>query len=525
MENQAEQGTISSIRLPKRLFLSIFLVGELLPYLARLLGIPAHGWDWFLYYWAPPFGMLFIGVLTLIPVAVLYGLGKASKRAPTAFWFAAIAASGLLMWGHGTLNLRASSTAPIGLIFIPLYATVITVVAWVVGRIIHAQARSDGAKTALVRAVAAVVLIAAVGKVVIDTQTAAVQESRFPATPIQELPLDKRIVEECCDQGRVDVLRLGNFDADPAEEIAVLGDTGVTLLVPGTYAVKAKLPFGGKRCDPTCLGMNTDVVPDGNGVFFVTSSDGLADHSGNLIWELKSDSFRQLVPIRLSANGEIAFFAKHIFDRVERYDRTGKILWTKPLPAAEIAEFVTPEGERLLMIQVGRNSGPQTVRFYGPEGDLHKEITVPEWVMNAEMLAWPSRGHLLIGSGAYIGVVDYDGKLVLQHQIQNTSFRPYHGPDGTAVRLDPDQEPYLAVLSHGSSGYPRSVLLIFEPTGQLVWQEEFEKGHGILAVRRNDGKGEALLVGSINRVIEYRLNNLTLSHTNNGAQRLALRGL
>ena len=73
------------------------------------------------------------------------------------------------------------------------------------------------------------------------------------------------------------------------------------------------------------------------------------------------------------------------------------------------------------------------------------------------------------------------------------------------MRLDPAKEPYLAVASHGSSGYARSVLLVFDARGRLVWKEEMRRSPALLAVPRSDGKGEALLVGGMDGIMEYRL--------------------
>jgi hypothetical protein len=91
----------------------------------------------------------------------------------------------------------------------------------------------------------------------------------------------------------------------------------------------------------------------------------------------------------------------------------------------------------------------------------------------------------------------------LAYTIRDTSFDPYHGPDGTAVRFDASKEPSLAVTSHGSSGYPRSVLLIFDPEGHLVWQEEIKKIGAMLAIPAADSKREVLLVGGIDGILEY----------------------
>ena len=108
-------------------------------------------------------------------------------------------------------------------------------------------------------------------------------------------------------------------------------------------------------------------------------------------------------------------------------------------------------------------------------------------------------------------MLDAEGKQVLLHQIEGTSFNPYHGPDGVAVRFDRTTGPYLAVMSHGSSGYARSVLLVFDPQGRLVWQEELNKLRAILAVPRADGRGEVLLVGGLDGVAEYKLDAASAS--------------
>lgn len=51
----------------------------------------------------------------------------------------------------------------------------------------------------------------------------------------------------------------------------------------------------------------------------------------------------------------------------------------------------------------------------------------------------------------------------------------------------------------------RSVLLLFDPKGHLVWQEEVNKLTSLLAVPRVDGSEEVLLTGGMDGVTEYRL--------------------
>lgn len=498
---------MSSLLLPRHLLLFVLLTGEAVPFLARLLGVSAYGWEWFTDYLYLLGGdkPLFFGALNLIPIAVLYGLGKASKHRPLAFWFATVAAFGFLVWSHGTINIHGSSTAVLGLIFIPIYGAVVAVVGWMVGAGAHPFLHTEQSRARLASMVAAAALILAAGSVVYETQTVAKRESRFPIVSVKELGLDKRKILACCSQGGVEAIRLGNFDTDPASEIAVLGNSGVTLLDANSYAIKTVYNFNSAQCSHGCLGMYPDVVSDDKGSFFITSSEGVADSRGHLLWALKSETFAQLVPMRLSGDRGPTFFAKRLHDRIERFDTKGKSLWTVMTPASRIGPYIGSDGESFLFAQRGNGPKSQVLSLYSMEGQPKKDIPLPYWATEVQEIAWPTQGHFLIGAGPTLAVLDSKGKEALRHTIQDTSFAPYHGPEGTAVRFNPVTEPYLAVLSHGSSGYPRSVLLIFAPDGRLVWQEEFNKARTLLAVRRANGQGEVLLIGGMDGLVEFRL--------------------
>src|SRR5712692_3153319 len=92
----------SVVSLPRRLFLFTLIVSELVPFLARLMIVPVRGWEWLTDYIPDVGAILFLAALNFIPAIWLYVLGKASKkRAPLAFWFAAAAGLGFLLWAHG----------------------------------------------------------------------------------------------------------------------------------------------------------------------------------------------------------------------------------------------------------------------------------------------------------------------------------------------------------------------------------------------------------------------------------------
>lgn len=490
------------ISLPRNLFLISAAIGLLVPFVARLPSVPARGWEWFTDYLPGVGGILFFSAFNLIPAAALLGLGKASKRAPLAFWFALAGALAFLLWAHGTVNLRSSSTAAIALLFIPIYGVGAIVAGWAVGWVAHAISKDDRGRVWMAGLAIAVAIAAGVATSVNDSISVAQREAKFPVVSVKDVPLTKREVYACCSVGRIEVLTLGNFDSEPGNDIAVLGASGIALLNPMNYAVKAKATFEHESCD-NCVHMYPYLVPDGKGGLLVATSDGLSDSRGRLLWATKARGFSRLVPIDISS-GNLTFLAYHNNDRIDLHNVDGKVLWSVKLPVETVGVYVSAERNRLPFAITGHGKSRQ-LQLYDDTGKLTRTIPLPEWASSIESIAWPKPGHLLVGGGRWIGVLDTDGKEVLRHVIQGTSFNPYHGPDGVAVRFRASDEPYLAVTSHGSSGYARSVLLLFDPKGRLIWQEEVNKLRTILATPRTDGNGEVVLAGGMDGVVEYSL--------------------
>lgn len=493
----------TTIQLPTHLLPFCLIVAVLAPYIARLPSVPFYGWQWFTDYFPGIGGLLFFSALNLIPGAVLYGIGKGSKSSPLIFWFALSAGVAFLMFAHGTINLSSSSTAAIGLIFIPIYCVAAIVVGWGIGLLANAVIKKQHIRTYVTFAMGATAVLFGAGNAVYESRTTSTRESRFPIISVKELSLSKRAINTDTSFGRVDALALANFDKEKGDEIAALGASAVLLLNPMTYEIKSKFEFE-KQDSNGCVGMYPYLVPDGKGSVLVASSDGVADYRGHFLWKLNVSGFTRLVPVQ-TQSGRPTFFSYHNSESIDRHDIDGKVLWSAKIPTSGISTYVTPEGERLPAAEIGYNKS-QELKLYDLNGKLQKTIKLPAWGSFEGEVAWPRQGHLLVGAGSCVGVLDPDGKEVLRHVIKDTSFRPYHGPEGTAVRFDKSEQPYLAVMSHGSSGYARSVLLIFDPKGRLVWQEEMKKLRSILTVPQSDGKGEVLLVGGIDGITEYSLN-------------------
>lgn len=493
------------IRLPKRIFLFCMITAWLVPFLARIPGVPMRGWAWVTDYLPGIFGILFTTSFNAFPGLMLYGLGKASTRTPLAFWCAASTGTGFLLWAHGVLNLRSSSTAAIALVFIPIYAAGAVIAGWLIGLMLNKVVRAEQGRILIAGIAGATAVFTGAGLAVHDSISISKRESRFPVVSVNQIPFSKRSVFSQDSVGNVKVLALANFDAEPGKEIGVLGRSGLALLQPETYGVKSVSAFTQEDCKG-CVHMYPYLVPDGKGGLLVTSSDGLSDSRGHLLWRLNAVGFTRLVPIHLADQGP-SFFSYQGSEQIDRHDIDGKVLWSAKLRVFDVGIYVTPEGKELPFALAYHEKSSQ-FNLYGLDGKSSKIIDLPKWASSISAIAWPERGNLLVGNGDRLGVLDSQGKVIFRHTVKNTSFNPYHGPDGTAVRFDPSQAPYLAVMCHGSSGYPRSVLLIFDPNGRLAWQEELNKLHSILAVPAGS-KGEVLLVGGRDGVIEYRLGNAT----------------
>lgn len=499
MENSALEER--RVRVPNLLFLICVGSALLVPYLARLPGVFIHGSEWLQSYVTGIGAILFLCALSAIHGVALYVVGKISKKNPLTFWFAFGLSVGYLLWAHGSINLSASSTAAIGLIFIPVSAAFIVGAGAVVGWGINKLISPEGARLIVAWFVCVTSVIAGIANGVEGQSETAQRESKFPVVALNEIGLSNRPV--FVTSGRVEELVFDNFDMDSDQEIAVFGEQGITFLNPKTYETEFISNIKGFSC-AGCVGMYTQIVADGKGGFVVANSDGVVDGAGKTIFQLQHESFSRIIPLRLSGADGMTYFSHETPSLMRRHDAHGKVLWDIKGGVLGLGVHENAAGERNPFVVSARTGGAE-LSLLGFDGQTSHKIQLPNGFDRVVSVPWPSRGHYLAGNAGNFAVLDANGKQILAHSILNTSFRPYHGPDAVAVKLNPQQQPYLAVMIHGSSGYARSALLVFDPTGRLVFQEERNKLRSILAVPRSDGKGEVLLVGGMDGVIEYQI--------------------
>ena len=99
----------------------ILIFGILMPYLARLPGIPEHGIGWLLsYFGSGIFAILFFQAFNMILVGVVWLFTRNLKQPLLALW-PAVLGYALPFYFHATLDLAADAQAAIALIFIPIF--------------------------------------------------------------------------------------------------------------------------------------------------------------------------------------------------------------------------------------------------------------------------------------------------------------------------------------------------------------------------------------------------------------------
>lgn len=128
----------------------IVLVGILLPYATRIVGIPAHGLSWFTSYVNTWQAVVFFGSFNAICwVSIL--IATLPYRDVRSVWFPALLGFGSLAAGHAMIDLSADAQAAIGLIFIPIYSLPFVFVGGLIGlafdRFVFKETAVEAART------------------------------------------------------------------------------------------------------------------------------------------------------------------------------------------------------------------------------------------------------------------------------------------------------------------------------------------------------------------------------------------
>lgn len=500
IENNSK--TPHTLKLPNRLFIFSLVVGLVTPFLARLPGVPFRGIEWLTAYLAGGMSILFLSVVNFIPSIAWFGLGRASKKIPLAYWVSISGGVAFLLYAHGSINLSSNSTAAIGLLLIPFYAVGAILASWLLGCILHFIIQNDKFRYWAALSVGVIAVVYGVIGPTQQSRNIAARESRFPYLALSTIPLQKSNVLSSEPLGRVSALSYDNLQKSDQKILSVLSKSNVFLINPANYDVLSRIDYQQEDCDG-CVHMYPYLAKDTDGSPLVSTSDGVSNQHGKIKWRWQASGFSKVVPIQSRTQSPF-FLSYQNTDFIVFHDTEGKELWRKNIPVSDIGIYITPKGVQLPFAITGQNKSSKltTYQLDGSQGQI---VKIPDWAMDAQAISWPTPGNLLVGTGHHFAVLDQDGNEILSHTVQDTSFNPYHGPEGTSVQFSKEEKPYLAVMCHGSSGYARSVLFIFDPDGNLVWKEELKKLSAIISLPKAEAGNEVLLVGGLEGIIEYKL--------------------
>jgi len=119
----------------------VAILGILMPYLARLPGIPGHGWGWLSSYFGDNLmAPLFFGAFNAVcwvPVIV----GSRLYKRPSSIWYPAVGALASSAVMHATVDLSADAQAALALVVIPFLTLPFSATGWIIGYLVE-RARS-----------------------------------------------------------------------------------------------------------------------------------------------------------------------------------------------------------------------------------------------------------------------------------------------------------------------------------------------------------------------------------------------
>ncbi|HLG94463.1 MAG TPA: VCBS repeat-containing protein [candidate division Zixibacteria bacterium] len=186
-------------------------------------------------------------------------------------------------------------------------------------------------------------------------------------------------------------------------------------------------------------------------------------------------------------------------------DRNGKELWRRPDLNVWQVEILDWDGNGKNEILHTNAAG--RVRIRDAEGDILRELPGKNFISLFSICRWqnPDSGWFILNNNNRIGiqVIDFEGNIVAS--IPST-VKGYEAV-GTPVRLEAGKPPYFAMLVCKCVPRRDSRLFLYDPEGEIIYEESFIPSQAALLTIRTETSGqEALLVGEADGTVwQYRL--------------------
>lgn len=338
--------------------------------------------------------------------------------------------------------------------------------------------------------------------------------------------------------GNISDVAVGEFDSHPSLDVVVAGHEGALVLDRNgvrqsqilfqfrTSNVKIG-PLTTPRIEQS-LGDVQVIDLEGDGIceYLARGSlDGAAvfDHEGKLLWtygkHTKEKVFiNNLTTGDLDGDGVAEFVVS--WYGIEVFDKSGK------RRSQVVEEYGDTQIEVVDTDGDGKNeivSVGGTLKIRDATGQVVKEVDVPGYFGNFALCNMPGRKEpvILAVYDSSLLLVDFNGTTAAQFAAPLSEFNDtvskmptgeeFHGTSvykskGVWIKLANDRPEYLAVINEFAA-IDRSVLDVFTPKGELVYQEVLpEECSSIAVLPSADPSGvEELLVGGSRTVWRYRI--------------------
>jgi len=306
--------------------------------------------------------------------------------------------------------------------------------------------------------------------------------------------------------GAVSDIVFSELDPLPGEEIGIASPNGV-VFTDRAGAIKAKVKLGiiGRRVN------FVDVESDGVTEYMVrgewAGNPGLYSHNGKLLWR-----YGGMMPgVDDMAAGDVD--GDHILEfavgfngggGVHLVDKNGKTIWqfedanvwhVEMLDTNRDGkdEIVHSNASGVMSIRDGEGA-PITSKNPGP---YFSEFSVVEWPGE------PVKKYAILADDNTIWLIGFDGSVAKKINIPDSG--PCNQAMGVAAKLQADKPEYLAVLV-GFECLDRSILYVFNPEDNLIYEEVFEAPGGAIAkIASSDGGTDLILVGGYGVVWRYEM--------------------
>jgi hypothetical protein len=227
---------------------------------------------------------------------------------------------------------------------------------------------------------------------------------------------------------------------------------------------------------------------------------GVMDQKGRPMWAYNPEGFGSMATGDLNQDNLPEYYvaASNLVQLNEKGEKTWEISKKRlSYNYVEVLESLNGKKPLLVVSDLG-----DAVQFLDYQGKVIREIISEQRLSDFQILFWMDQALFLTADDNEIFLINLDGKIAFRYKLPHCP-TPIYRRRGVPLRLS-DGKIYLAIVADFSSVTGLSMLCLFSPDKELVYQELIKTTTGILAVKFPSSEGEILLVGSgPGRVYKY----------------------